>query len=67
MYIMKKIIAVLICIQLTVLPALANYDFSDEAQAEFDRNRFQPVQTQPVQNDFSKTQKRKILNLVLSN
>lgn len=58
---MKKIIAVLICIQLTVLPALANYDFSDEAQAEFDRNRFQPVQTQPVQNDFSKTQKRKIL------
>lgn len=61
MYIMKKIIAVLICIQLTVLPALANYDFSDEAQAEFDRNRFQPIQTQPVQNDFSKTQKRKIL------
>ena len=61
MYIMKKIIAFLLCIQMAVLPAFANYDFSDEAQAEFDRNRFQPIQTQPVQNDFSKTQKRKIL------
>lgn len=58
---MKKIIAFLICIQMVILPVYAEYDFSDEAQAEFDRNRFQPVQAQPVQNDFSKTQKKKIL------
>lgn len=58
---MKKIITFLICIQMVILPVYAEYDFSDEAQAEFDRNRFQPVQAQPVQNDFSKTQKKKIL------
>jgi uncharacterized protein YdeI (BOF family) len=43
---MKKILALLICIQLVILPAFADYDFSDEAQAEFDRQQQQ--QTQPV-------------------
>lgn len=43
---MKKILAMLICIQLVIVPAFADYDFSDEAQAEFDRQQQQ--QTQPV-------------------
>ena len=43
---MKKILAILICVQLVVLPAFADYDFSDEAQAEFDRQ--QQENTQPV-------------------
>lgn len=43
---MKKILAILICIQLVVVPAFADYDFSDEAQAEFDRQQQQT--TQPV-------------------
>lgn len=43
---MKKILALLICFQIITMPALAQYDFSDEAQAEFDRKQsqiFQPT------------------------
>lgn len=51
---MKKILALLISFQILTLPTLAAYDFSDEAQAEFDRKKFQPVQSAPVENDFYK-------------
>ena len=51
---MKKILALLISFQILALPVLAEYDFSDEAQAEFDRKRFQPVQSAPVENNFYK-------------
>lgn len=51
---MKKILILLLCFQLLILPALAEYDFSDEAQAEFDRNKFQPVISQPIKDNFSK-------------
>lgn len=34
---MKKVLSIIICINLTLLPVLAEYDFSDEAQAEFER------------------------------
>ncbi len=51
---MKKILSLFICFQILSLPVLAEYDFSDEAQAEFDRNRFQPVQSAPVENNFYK-------------
>lgn len=43
---MKKILALLICFQFITMPVLAEYDFSDEAQAEFNRKQsqiFQPV------------------------
>ena len=43
---MKKILALFICFQLISMPVFAEYDFSDEAQAEFDRKQsqmFQPV------------------------
>lgn len=49
---MKRILVLLICFQIISLPAFAEYDFSDEAQAEFDRNKYQNINTQPV--DFSK-------------
>ena len=48
---MKKILAIFLCVQLLSIPAFAEYDFSDEAQAEFDRNR--TLQFQP--NDFTRT------------
>lgn len=51
---MKKILSLFICFQIVTLPAIASYDFSDEAQAEFDRKKFQPVQSAPVDNDFTK-------------
>ena len=51
---MKKILSLFICFQIITLPAIASYDFSDEAQAEFDRKKFQPVQSAPVDNDFTK-------------
>ncbi len=56
---MKKILSLIICFQIFLLPASAQYDFSDEAQAEFDRKKFQPVQTQPVQNNFYKKKDKK--------
>ncbi len=43
---MKKILALFICFQFVTMPVFAEYDFSDEAQAEFDRKQsqiFQPV------------------------
>ena len=51
---MKKIISLLICIQLGFLPAFADYDFSDEAQAEFDRQQQQIM----YPSDFNKTKSR---------
>lgn len=48
--VMKKILVLLICFQISILPIFAAYDFSDEAQAEFDRQREIPLQ----QNDYSK-------------
>ncbi len=43
---MKKIIAIFLSLNLLIVPAFAEYDFSDEAQAEFDRQkelRFSPT------------------------
>lgn len=53
---MKKILALLICFQILALPVFAEYDFSDEAQAEFDRNKTQYTNTQPI--DFTKKRNR---------
>lgn len=52
---MKKILSILICIQMLYLPVFAQYDFSDEAQAEFDRNK----QILLNQQDFTKKKTRK--------
>ena len=49
---MKKILALLLCFQILSLPVMAEYDFSDEAQAEFDRKKYQPVQSAPVENEY---------------
>ena len=49
---MKKFLIVFLCFQFIYLPALAEYDFSDEAQAEFDKQRFQ--QTNFNHTDYSK-------------
>lgn len=54
---MKKFLAILLSIQLLSPYAIAAYDFSDEAQAEFDKNKNVIYQT----NDFAKTQKKKQL------
>lgn len=51
---MKKVIIFLICFQILSLPVFAQYDFSDEAQAEFERQRYQQIH--PV--DFSKKNNR---------
>lgn len=51
---MKKVIIFLICFQIISLPVFAQYDFSDEAQAEFERQRYQQIH--PV--DFSKKNNR---------
>lgn len=51
---MKKIIIFLICFQIISLPVFAQYDFSDEAQAEFEIQRYQQIH--PV--DFSKKNNR---------
>lgn len=55
---MKKIIIFLISFQIISLPVFAQYDFSDEAQAEFERQRYQ--QMHPV--DFSKKNNRREIN-----
>lgn len=55
---MKKILALLICFQILMLPAFAEYDFSDEAQAEFDRNKYQYTNSQPIDTDFTKKRNR---------
>lgn len=52
---MKRILVIALCFQLLCPYALASYDFSDEAQAEFDRNK--TIQVQSV--DFSKTKTKR--------
>ena len=62
---MKKFLAILICFQMLALPVMAEYDFSDEAQAEFDRNKGVQVnkKSTPIKNNFSKSkQKREQVN-----
>lgn len=54
---MKKFLIVFLCFQFIYLPALAEYDFSDEAQAEFDKQRFQ--QTNFNNTDYSKKRNKK--------
>lgn len=51
---MKKIFSILLCLNILSTPVLAEYDFSDEAQAEFDRNK--QIQTQ---EKFSKAKQKK--------
>lgn len=67
---MKKFLATLICFQMLALPAMAVYDFSDEAQAEFDKNKGVQVNKErtPIKNNFSKSkQKREQLQDVNTN
>ena len=67
---MKKFLATLICFQMLVLPAMAVYDFSDEAQAEFDKNKGVQVnkESTPIKNNFSRSkQKREQLHDVNTN
>ena len=67
---MKKFLATLICFQMLALPAMAVYDFSDEAQAEFDKNKGVQVnkESTPIKNNFSKSkQKREQLQDVNTN
>lgn len=54
---MKKFLIIFLCFQFIFLPAFAEYDFSDEAQAEFDKQRFQ--QTNFNNTDFSKKRNKK--------
>ncbi len=49
---MKKFLILILCFQFIFLPAFAEYDFSDEAQAEFDR-KYKQFNTNNI--DFSKT------------
>ncbi len=51
---MKKILSILLCMNIICASAFAEYDFSDEAQAEFDRKK----QIQTTDN-FSKTRHKK--------
>lgn len=67
---MKKFLATLICFQMLALPAMAVYDFSDEAQAEFDKNKGVQVnkESTPIKNNFSRSkQKREQLHDVNTN
>ncbi len=50
MILMKKILSILLILNILCMPVFAEYDFSDEAQAEFDRQK--EIQLQPV--DFSR-------------
>ena len=61
---MKKFLAILICFQMLALPVMAEYDFSDEAQAEFDRNKGVQVNKEsttgtPIKNNFSKSKQKR--------
>ncbi len=51
---MKKILSVLLILNILCAPVLAEYDFSDEAQAEFDRNN--KIQ---IKDNFSKAKQKK--------
>lgn len=55
---MKKIFSLILSIQFLCLPVLADYDFSDAAQEEFDRQ--QQINMQGY--DFSKTKTRSEIN-----
>lgn len=52
---MKKIISILLVLNILTVPVFAEYDFSDEAQAEFDKQQSQQLQI----NDFSKQKNRR--------
>lgn len=52
---MKKILSLLLCLSILCTPVFAEYDFSDEAQAEFDRQK--ELQLKP--SDFSKKKNQK--------
>ena len=52
---MKKFLILFLCFQFIFLPAFAEYDFSDEAQAEFDR-KYKQFNT--TNTDFSKTRNK---------
>lgn len=54
---MKKFLALILCVHILILPALADYDFSDEAQAEFDRQREILLNS----SDFSKEKKKNVI------
>lgn len=54
---MKKILSLIICFQILALPVFAEYDFSDEAQAEFDRQKNQQIHNAQSM-DFSKKRNR---------
>ena len=61
---MKKFLAILICFQMLALPVMAEYDFSDEAQAEFDRNKGVQVNKESttgtlIKNNFSKSKQKR--------
>ena len=43
---MKKFLLFIICFQIIGMPVFAEYDFSDEAQAEFDRNKSIIIQSE---------------------
>lgn len=51
---MKKFFSLLICIQLSIIPMYADYDFSDEAQEAFNRQQQQSLQSV----DFSKARSK---------
>lgn len=53
---MKKFLILILCFQFIFLPAFAEYNFSDEAQAEFDR-KYKQFNTNNI--DFSKTRNNK--------
>lgn len=53
---MKKFLILILCFQFIFLPAFAEYDFSEEAQAEFDR-KYKQFNTNNI--DFSKTRNNK--------
>ena len=61
--VMKKIISLILCLQLSFLPVFADYDFSDEAQAEFDRQQQQVY----YQTDLNKTKTRSKFELKKKN
>lgn len=54
---MKKILSVLLCLNILCVPVLAQYDFSDEAQAEFDRKK----QLQTPDNFYKSKQKKEVV------
>lgn len=60
---MKKIISLILCLQFSFLPVLADYDFSDEAQAEFDRQQQQVL----YPSDLNKSKTRNKFELKKKN